>query len=832
MRTELKIYGSGIFYNIDLYDDEPFPLTKEIKQFNEPDSSQSDFTKSIKIPGTQNNNQILSNIFDINHSIINSTATNFNADFNPNLKADCILYREGIPQLRGYLQLIDINILDEHNVYYNIIIIGRNANLFQDLGDKMLNELDLTHWNHDWTLANIESSWTATIGEGYVYPLIDRGFDPKEQVYYADETYPAVYVKTIVDAIFSGAGYRYSSAFFDTERFKRLIIPYTSDGFKKTAAQVNDRTFIMDYDTDTAYTAFSGYVWSLVDFNHVTQDTTPTGISMSKWTVPTGLYGQYIFRTDLKMTAKYTSGFSPTEYPFYIYTRIMVDNGTSIYQVAIDQSQLFFPAPVNTNDEVDFELSLQCPMQYFNAGDIVWVEYMQLPFSYELKFRTGSSFFSSPEPVYNFGANIDISTALPKDFKQADFLKALIKMFNLYFEPDKIDDKKLVIEPRDDFYTSNVIDLTNNLDVSKDVTISPMGALDFKTLEFHQQFDEDEHNKKYNEQFKNDYGYRRVTVSNDFLVEKKIIELPFAPSPLVSFENNNRIITKIRFFNDDKSLNVQAAKPRILYYGGLLDTGRFTYFLTDDRRTPPTNAPTQFAYAGHLDNPYNPTFDLNWNVSEAIFYGIGTIPNVTNGNLYKNYWEKTIKEITDKDSKILKCSMRLTNVQLQNLSFRDYYLIDRQYYRLYKVDVDLNSDEPATCEFLKLKAAPTPTITQGTSNGGVGTFGDGELLPTLRYYNNPKYQLNQDQLIGYVDNVSGVKYLTAVTQNVVIYDDVYLPSPQSGYDFTTNKSIQILVFNDDGGGKKVIDATNGTDVTLAAKTGHTFFTDGTKWYNV
>ena len=92
--------------------------------------------------------------------------------------------------------------------------------------------------------------------------------------------------------------------------------------------------------------------------------------------------------------------------------------------------------------------------------------------------------------------------------------------------------------------------------------------------------------------------------------------------------------------------------------------------------------------------------------------------------------------------------------------------------------------------------------------------------------------MNQDQLIGYVDNVSGVKYLTAVTQNVVIYDDVYLPSPQSGYDFTTNKSIQILVFNDDGGGKKVIDATNGTDVTLAAKTGHTFFTDGTKWYNV
>jgi len=832
MRTELKIYGSGIFFNIDLYDDEPLPLTKEIKDLNEPDKSQSEFTKSIKIPGTQNNNQIFSNIFDINHSIINATTTNFNTDFNPNLKADCILYHDGIPQLKGYLQLTDINILDERNVAYSVVIIGRNANLFQDLGDKMLSEVDLSHWNHDWTLANIQNSWTNTVGEGYVYPLIDRGFDVKEQIYYADQTYPCVYVKSIVDAIFSGSGYRYTSTFFNTDRFKRLIIPYTSDGFRKTAAQVTERTFEIDYDTDTSFIPFSGYVWSLVDFNHVTQDSSPTGISMAKWTVPTNYFGQYIFRAELKLTGKYTGGFSAVDYPAQLSFRIMVDNGTSIYAISTTQPNFYYPAPVNTNDELEFEVSIQSPLGYLNAGDKVWVEFMQFNFLSQLKFRAGSAFFNSPEGEYNFGSNIDISTILPKDLKQSDFMKALIKMFNLYFEPDKIDDKKLIIEPRDDFYTLNVIDLTNKIDTSQDVSLVPMGALDFKSLEFHTQKDEDELNKKYNEQFKNEYGFKRLTVSNDFLVEKKNIELPFAPSPLGSFENNNRIITKIRFFNDDGTLKITAAKPRILYYGGLFDTDRFSYYLTDDRRRPPTTSLTSFAYAGHLDNPYNPTFDLNWNVSEAVYYGIGIIPNTTNGNLYKNYWEKTIKEITDKDSKILKCSVHLSNVELQNLSFRDYYLIDRQYYRLYKVDTDLNSDEPARCEFLKLKLAPTPTITQGTSNGGIGTFGDGEILPALMYYNNPKYQFYQDQLIGFVDNATGVKYLTAITQNVVIYADVYLPSPQSGYDFASNKSIQILIFNDDGGGKKVIDATNGTDVTLAAKTGHTFFTDGTKWYNV
>ena len=42
----------------------------------------------------------------------------------------------------------------------------------------------------------------------------------------------------------------------------------------------------------------------------------------------------------------------------------------------------------------------------------------------------------------------------------------------------------------------------------------------------------------------------------------------------------------------------------------------------------------------------------------------------------------------------------------------------------------------------------------------------------------------------------------------------------------------ILVFNIGPGNHRVIDSTNGTDVSLSTNTGHTFFTDGTKWYNV
>jgi len=146
MKTELKIYGNNIWFNVDLYDDEPLPLTKEIKDLYEPDKSQSDFTKTIKIPGTQNNDKIFSNIFDINHSVI--ATSQFTSDFNPNLKVNCILLKDGIPQIKGYLQLTNIILLDEYKCDYEVIVIGRNANLFQDLGDLKLTDLDLSDYNH------------------------------------------------------------------------------------------------------------------------------------------------------------------------------------------------------------------------------------------------------------------------------------------------------------------------------------------------------------------------------------------------------------------------------------------------------------------------------------------------------------------------------------------------------------------------------------------------------------------------------------------------------------------------------------------------------------
>jgi len=111
MITQLKIYSldaSGFVtksYDVDLFDSISVPVTKSIVDIKEPDQRKAEFTKTITIPGTANNNQLFSNIFNLDRATINSTNLNYQPDFNPNLKVEAILLRNSIVQIQGYMQL-------------------------------------------------------------------------------------------------------------------------------------------------------------------------------------------------------------------------------------------------------------------------------------------------------------------------------------------------------------------------------------------------------------------------------------------------------------------------------------------------------------------------------------------------------------------------------------------------------------------------------------------------------------------------------------------------------------------------------------------------------
>jgi hypothetical protein len=151
--------GSGGL-NIDLYDNVSVPLNYTILDVREPEKRKTNWSKTIIIPGTKNNNRIFSHIYEIGvDGWITIGGTSVYEGFNPNLRLECILLSRGVQVLKGNLQLKKISKDVNGNIEYEISLSGDLTSLFFDIGTAKVSDLDFSEWNHDWTKDNIEKSW-------------------------------------------------------------------------------------------------------------------------------------------------------------------------------------------------------------------------------------------------------------------------------------------------------------------------------------------------------------------------------------------------------------------------------------------------------------------------------------------------------------------------------------------------------------------------------------------------------------------------------------------------------------------------------------------------
>jgi hypothetical protein len=759
-----QVSGASIVeYELDLYDNVPLPINKSIIDVQNVAERKSDFTKTITLPGTHNNNNIFSNIFNLARSVKNDNTYNFAPDFNPTLKADCILYKNGIVQIRGYLQLTNINVLDDYQIEYEIIIIGRTANLFQDLGEKKLNALDLTAYEHIWNLTNIQNSWTAPLTNGYYYGLIEYGASSNEVTHYVDQMFPQVYLRILIDAIFKDAGYRYSSDFFDSTRFRSILIPATGKQLLLTEQQVLDRFFEANRTTDSAYASVDTFLPFTLPFDNIVTDTTPPSYNTGTYQQLVNKQGYYDIVANIKIALKNTSATTIANITPQIY---IYKNGSIICSESSVVPSIAAGNTFNVNMQI-VKLDL-----FLNVGDTVEIKFItnKSYLGLEYSLLNTSNFYNNPNASIVENGTMSLNSILPDDIKQADFLSSIFKTFNLYAESDSLDDKKLIIEPRDTFYTSTLVDLTNKVDVSKPIQIQPMGALKYKDYKFTFDNDTDENNKLFDAKYIDTYGTKKQTIPNDFAVDQTETKVIFSPTPLGLSTFNDRIMTRILFVDSNGKYTNSPAKLRLLYRGGNVNTAN-TWNITSKISGAVTNY-TTYPFVGHLNSISNPTFDLNFEMPKQLFYKANKYTNV---NLYNLYHRKGIDEITNPDSKIVKFHIKLSELEINKLSFRNYYFIDKQYYRLYEVDFDSNSEEPAVLTFLKLSAARTFTETTQTINGGTGTIeGNPQpiyVLDSLRNGNVYPY-LADNTIQGYENNIIGGTNLVNSSGNIVNADGV------------------------------------------------------------
>lgn len=450
-----------------------------------------------------------------------------------------------------------------------------------------------------------------------------------------------------------------------------------------------------------------------------------------------------------------------------------INNASTPNKFYVSANNIYLNTGEKVKLEVDYEcrgndLRLSTNINFnFNQSNVFWKDSgNNLYDARSFGLNIISSYFNNEvvNSTYVEGSTIDMSSSIPAKVKQRDFIKSLVNMFNLYIQPNPDDEKDLIIEPRDDFYNNEVIDWSSKIDKSKDIEFLPMGALNSKEYLYTYKQDNDYYNDLYYNTWDEVYGQADFIINNDFLKAEHKTEIIFSPTPSVGQSWYDRVIPTIIKFDDKDGVQRTEANIRILQWGGMKDTDQ--QWLHSDSSG--VTFKTQYPYSGMYDDPYLPTEDIGFNLTNEIYWAnvFNNVITFSNNNLYNKYYKKFIEEITDTNSKIVNGYFYLTPSDISNLSFRKQYYFEGQYFRLNKVE-NYNPINPITkCEFLKIKEATVFSSSTQTSHGGRQTLG-GKRTPTFGQGNGTSTNGNSIGNRGITTNGSG-NYVSGSVQGVNI----------------------------------------------------------------
>jgi hypothetical protein len=728
MITELYIDGN----RLDLSDDIDIRLTYSITDIENPIERKGTVSRTVELPGTPHNDNVFGSIYRFDQWVIG---------FDPSVRANAYVLQNGVEIFNGIAQLLAIKD-DGKFKTYEVGLYGENVNLFKQLGDSELTDLDFSELNHEWDGANVVDAWYNSVGStanDYYYPAIDYGQNaftrtqapsPYADVFNTEDFYPAISVKKYVDKIIDGAGFTYVSDFLTSQWFKQLIVPYGVSGVPYlTDEQAVTNLFYIRLNGNLS---LNGVISpTLYQFGTSTPAPYFNGgnynTTAKKFTAP----ADRTYNFQIRVTATLVQGTGPATQ--VLFTSVLRKNGV---QIGTDLDILFsYNTPANTTITQDFFIQ-----DVANVGDQYDVIYIGGSLGYTINVDASNTYWLNQiagTPQMAIGDTWDMNQTIVPKVKQSDFIMYLVRMFNLFIMPDKYDPKKLYIEPFSEFYdTTNYLDWTSKWDVEKGYEVVPCGYMNPKTYKFSYKDAGGYFEKRYQSAYQSSYGSRLYVSSNEFSNGEQAEDVGFGNSTMVGFSPSPRIYARYYDIDSkgtasggDVTLDVKPVTPnlRILYH-------EFIEFPSETEFVFEGTEYTSYPYAGTLNNPYNPTTDLCFGIPRELYYQSdetsGAIYRYTNNNLFNRFWLDYVKLYTDKDAKKVKLFVQLTPVDVLNLDFRKpIYINGTLFYLLSVNDYDATSDESTSVEFLKvLDLAPfTPTVFELTS--GTGAFISDEPKP-------------------------------------------------------------------------------------------------------
>ena len=733
--TKLIIQG----VDIALAENIPVSIDFVLSDVRVPDKRNASFSKTINIYATNEINKIFENIFEVN------IKTQY---FNKNKKTPCSYYVNELLNFTGSLQLIKIVLKPDGNIIYECSIIGEGGSLFLDIGDKYItgnadssNDLDFSAYNHTYDRATQISLNNANVGTGLgvLYPFVDRGTNGgSDDTFDVEDFIPCLSFWEYWNKIFEMAGYTYSSSIIDSAEFKKYIMLPNIINVPLDSSQINNSQFYLGANTGTGgfvpiniqsatkyIVPLDGYITQPPFFDLGSQ------YNNTNYIVTLNNNGRYNIAAVHDLTFNFTHTNPVVAYAKFVdlkiksMTEFSTDGGTTWNELCAVIYEWGNGGVQDTRFNSNF-------IQSYASGEVSLAAGTKLRHTIELNqmplvlyydslghnimvgtgtwdvYWTGYNAGSPPTLGTQFyglltsknittGQTMLINHALPVKIKQRDFVKSVIQALNLQIEPDKTNPKHLYIESYSDFYNGDIINLENRTDLDKDQSINP-NLLEGKRYIWRYKSDSDYYNDLYQKTYQEPFGTEIINVDNDFLKDDKVNEIIFSPTPNVANYYMGVAIPRIYSFENNTYKPI-AQNIRWLYCGGYKTApGSFTY--TDSFDTDLVT--NQYLYAGHTDDPFNPTLDLNFGVPKAVYY---TYVNAyyTNNNFYNRFHKIPTENITSKDSKFVTKYLWLTSKDINKFSFRQRWFIDNAYYIVNKIsNYDPTKSDSILCELIKL----------------------------------------------------------------------------------------------------------------------------------
>jgi len=655
----------------------------DIKDFA---AKNSPVSKTIVLPGTKNNNKIFGNVFDISASnSYNPDLPNQGINFNAAITARAVLFNGNIQCMKGVLQILEITV-DNDFIEYEVGIWGELTGFVAMMSSNKLEDLDFSTYNQTFAIGNIISSWSNTGGSGVYYPLIDYGNYSVDKHNWNIGTFrPALYVKEYIDKIFQAAGYTYDCDMFngtsiEALRFKKLIIPHNQKKLVNRAYKALD---IINTNATTYNT--TGISAEDIAFNALATLGSFTASGSNKIFTYSG--EPFIGSVKIYANTNDTNAFGPPLSLGVYVNSILIG---SISLVRYSENNGTFNISINSGDVVETKVT-------YDAGTS---KFVNVGISQVTITATDSTHLFD----VSYGDVINMNDCIPQNINQVDFFSSILKLFQLYVYEDALKDKHLKITPFVDMFNSSVTqDWSRKLDRSKPYKLKTLSELNARYYEFKFKSDSDYYNDRYNKKYNIEYGSYRYDSDYQFSQEVITVDTIFSGTPLVGYAGEEKVYSTIFKRTGNTSPYVEESVDsniRILQTKNITTPAVSSWNILAADGTTVLGSYTTYPYAGHFDDPDAPSNDLNYGLPNELYFVL--LAGNISVNQFNVYWSTYMREITDKDAKMLIGKFNLSFKDIYNFSFGNYINIDGNLFRVNKIS-DFNITKPEPCEVELIK---------------------------------------------------------------------------------------------------------------------------------